>query len=86
MVISFDMYVPTRFVFGTGRLGELHQQKMSGKKAMLAISNGKSVYENGALERTQEQLKKAGISNRAIQWNRGESHQNSGYEWGKIRP
>lgn len=61
MVISFDMYVPTRFVFGTGRLGELHQQKMSGKKAMLAISNGKSVYENGALERTQEQLKKAGI-------------------------
>ncbi len=59
--MSFNMYVPTRFVFGNGRLSELHQQKMPGKKAILAISNGKSVRENGALDRTLEQLKKAGI-------------------------
>ncbi len=58
--MSFNMYVPTRFVFGNGRLDELHQQKMPGKKAILAISNGKSVRENGALDRTLEQLKKAG--------------------------
>lgn len=27
MPASFNMYVPTRFVFGNGRLNELHQQK-----------------------------------------------------------
>lgn len=57
----FNIYVPTRFVFGNGRLSELHRQKMPGKKAMVAISNGKSVRENGALDRTLEQLNKAGI-------------------------
>lgn len=57
----FNMYVPTRFVFGKGRLSELHQQKMPGKKAMIAISSGKSVRENGALSRTQEQLHLAGV-------------------------
>ncbi len=59
--MSFQLYVPTRFIFGNGRLDELHQQKMPGTKAMLVISNGKSVYKNGALSRTQEQLGKAGI-------------------------
>lgn len=59
--MSFNMYVPTRFVFGNGRLSELHQQNLPGKKAVLAISNGKSVRENGALDRTLEQLQKAGI-------------------------
>ena len=59
--MNFNMYVPTRFVFGNGRLSELHQQKLPGKKAMIAITNGKSVRENGALVRTEEQLKLAGI-------------------------
>lgn len=59
--MSFSMYVPTRFVFGNGRLNELHQQKLPGKKAMIVISNGKSVRENGALARTEEQLKLAGV-------------------------
>lgn len=57
----FNVYVPTRFIFGNGRLSELHKQKLPGKKAMLAISSGKSVRENGALSRTVEQLKLAGI-------------------------
>lgn len=57
----FNMYVPTRFIFGNGRLAELHQQKMPGKKAMLAISDGKSIRENGGLDRTQEQLRLAGV-------------------------
>jgi alcohol dehydrogenase len=59
--MSFNMYVPTRFVFGSGCLSKLHQQKIPGKKAMLLISNGKSVRENGALARTEEQLKLAGV-------------------------
>jgi alcohol dehydrogenase len=59
--MKFDMCVPTRFIFGTGRLGELHKQKLPGKKAMIAVSNGKSVRENGALLHTEEQLKLAGV-------------------------
>ena len=61
-MFRFNMYVPTRFVFGNGRLSELHQQKLPGKKAMVAISNGRSVRENGALDRTLEQLNKADIA------------------------
>lgn len=57
----FNMYVPTRFVFGNGRLNELHTQKLPGKKAMLAISNGKSMRENGTLARTEQELQKAGV-------------------------
>ncbi|HMM05910.1 MAG TPA: iron-containing alcohol dehydrogenase [Clostridiales bacterium] len=59
--MNFNMYVPTRLVFGNGRLSKLHQQDLPGRKAILAISNGKSVHENGALDRTIEQLNKAGI-------------------------
>lgn len=59
--MSFNMYVPTRFIFGSGRLNELHEQKLPGKKAMVVISNGKSTRENGSLDRTVEELSKAGI-------------------------
>ncbi|TDT63311.1 iron-containing alcohol dehydrogenase [Fonticella tunisiensis] len=58
--MGFNMYVPTRFIFGCGRLNELHEQKLPGKKAMIVISNGKSVKENGSLDRTKEQLRMAG--------------------------
>jgi len=57
----FNMYIPTRFVFGSGRLGELHTLNLPGKKALVAISSGRSVRDNGALARTQEQLKLAGV-------------------------
>lgn len=59
--MNFNMYIPTRFIFGNGRLDELHQQKLPGKKALLVISSGKSTKENGALDRTQNQLKMAGV-------------------------
>ncbi|MGO0904449.1 iron-containing alcohol dehydrogenase [Clostridioides difficile] len=59
--MNFNMYVPTRFIFGNGRLDELHQQKLPGNKALLVISSGKSTKENGALDRTQNQLKMAGV-------------------------
>jgi alcohol dehydrogenase len=55
------MYVPTRFIFGCGRLNELHKQKLPGKKAMVVISNGKSVKENGSLDRTLKELSKANV-------------------------
>ena len=55
------MHVPTRFIFGCGRLSELHEQKLPGKKAMVVISNGKSTKENGSLDRTIEELTRAGV-------------------------
>lgn len=59
--MSFEMYVPTRFLFGTGKLNELHKQNLPGKKAMVIITNGKSVRANGALERTLAELKAADV-------------------------
>ena len=60
--MSYDMYVPTRVLFGAGRLSELHSQAMPGKKAMVVISNGKSTRASGCLDRTLEQLRMAGAA------------------------
>lgn len=59
--MSFQLYVPTKTLFGAGKLGELGNQAMPGKKAMIVISNGKSTRENSYLQRTEIQLKKAGV-------------------------
>lgn len=59
--MSFNMYVPTRVLFGAGQLSNLHAQKMPGKKAMIVISKGKSAKANGYLTRTEEQLQLAGV-------------------------
>lgn len=59
--MSFQMYVPTRTLFGVGELNNLHSQKMPGKKAMIVISNGKSTRSNYYLDRTEEQLNMAGV-------------------------
>lgn len=60
--MSYMMYAPTRVLFGAGQLDHLHQQAMPGKKAMLVISAGRSVRENGTLARTEEQLHRAGAA------------------------
>ena len=59
--MSFQMYVPTRILFGENQLENLHTQQLPGKKALIVISNGKSTKENGSLAATEEQLKKAGV-------------------------
>ena len=38
--MNFDLFTPTRLLFGRGKLNELGDQKMPGKKALLLISNG----------------------------------------------
>lgn len=58
---NYQVYIPTRILFGAGELNNLSNQQMPGKKALLIVSNGKSVKENGALARTEEQLTKAGV-------------------------
>lgn len=65
--MGFQMYVPTRILFGAGELSHLHEQLnedkagFAGKKALIVISNGKSARENGSLLKTEEQLKAAGV-------------------------
>lgn len=54
--------VPTKWFFGKGTLKELGNLQLPGKKALLVISNGKSTKVNGYLDRTVEQLTKAGVS------------------------
>ena len=61
MNTNFDFYNPTHILFGSGKLDELGNQQMPGKKALLLISDGKSAKTSGALDRTQAQLEKAGV-------------------------
>lgn len=58
----FNMYVPTKILFGAGTLNELGKQQLPGKKAVIIISNGKSTRANGYLSRTEEQLAQAGVA------------------------
>ena len=53
---NFNYYIPTRLLFGKGKLNELHQQSLPGEKALIVISSGKSTRENGYLARVEEQL------------------------------
>lgn len=57
--MSYQFYVPTRTLFGAGMLKELHNQIMPGKKAMVVISNGKSMKETGTLDRVLKELAQA---------------------------
>ena len=57
----YNFFDPTRVLFGAGQLNHLHEQAMPGKKAMVVISNGKSTRENGALDRTMNELHQAGV-------------------------
>ena len=59
--LMYDMYVPTRVMFGVGMLNRLSEHPLPGKRALIVISNGKSTRANGYLARTEEQLHKAGV-------------------------
>lgn len=59
--MSFQMFVPTKALFGAGQLNHLHEQALPGKKALLVISNGKSTKVNGYLDRTEKELHTAGV-------------------------
>ena len=59
--MSFNMYVPTRILFGLGAVKKLHEQEFPGKKAVIVISNGKSTKENGYLDTVKSEMSKAGV-------------------------
>ena len=58
--MSFTVFIPTKWIFGTGALDELGKQTLPGKRALLVTSSGRSAKESGALDRVQAQLAQAG--------------------------
>ena len=60
-MMNFVFNNPTKLLFGVGKLGELHNEKLPGKKALLLLSKGQSVHKNGSYDKTVEELKKAGV-------------------------
>lgn len=59
---NFNFYMPTRVIFGCGKLKELSLQKMPGCKALIVMSNGTSAKKSKAFDICVEQLGKARIS------------------------
>jgi alcohol dehydrogenase len=59
--MSFNYYMPTRFVFGQGAIEKLHRQNLPGSKALIVISAGKSTRANGYLDKVTDQLDQAGV-------------------------
>ena len=60
-MMNFVFDNPTKLLFGTGKLSELHNEVLPGKKALLLTSVGKSYKTNGSFDKTVEQLKLAGV-------------------------
>ena len=60
--MRFDYYIPTKIIFGKGRLEELATEKLPGKKALIVITNGKSMKKFGYLERVEKYLAQNGAT------------------------
>ena len=59
--MSFNFYIPTRVLFGANILETLHEQDLPFKKALIVMTNGKSLIKYGYLDRLKAELKKANI-------------------------
>lgn len=59
--MKFDCYLPTKILFGAGRLNDLATAKLPGKKALIVISAGTSMRKYGYLERVQKLLAQQGV-------------------------
>ena len=57
----FPIYIPTQLFFGSGALDHIAEMPLPGKKALIVITNGRSVTATGYLDRLQAQLRKAGV-------------------------
>ena len=59
--MSYVWNLPTKVLFGAGKVQELCKESMPGKKALLVISNGKSAKKNGSLAAVEQGLTAAGV-------------------------
>ncbi len=59
--MNFDYYIPTKILFGAGKLNQLAEEKLPGTKALVVISCGTSMRKHGYLDRLLELLKTQNI-------------------------
>lgn len=60
--MNFNYFIPTRILFGAGTLEKLGSAQLPGKKALIVISAGKSMRQNGYLDRVTGLLEKQNVS------------------------
>lgn len=49
--MNFDYYIPTKILFGAGKLNQLAEEKLPGQKALVVLSCGTSMKKFGYLDR-----------------------------------
>lgn len=59
--MHFNYYIPTQILFGRGRVRELASCKLPGKKALIVITNGKSMRNLGYLDQIINYLKQNNV-------------------------
>lgn len=59
--MSFDYHIPTKILFGAGKLNQLAEEKLPGKKALIVMSNGGSMRKHGYLQRLKDLLTRQGV-------------------------
>lgn len=59
---SYTFFAQTRVLFGAGKLAELGDAPLPGRRALVVTTGGKSVKANGYLDRTLAELDRAGVS------------------------
>lgn len=59
--MNFNYYMPTKILFGPGKLNDLADENLPGKKALIIISAGTSMKKYGYLSRLEKILTKKGI-------------------------
>lgn len=59
--MNFNYCIPTKILFGAGKLNEIINEPLDFKKALIVITSGKSMRKFGYLERVQNLLKEKGI-------------------------
>lgn len=57
VMIEFDFDIPTKILFGPGKLDELKREKLPGKLALVILSSGCVMREKGYLDRLLDVLK-----------------------------
>lgn len=60
-MVNFNSYIPTRVIFGAGKLSELATLKLPGKKALICVTADKLMETLGIQERVLELLKQNGV-------------------------
>lgn len=59
--MHFDYHIPTKIIFGRGRLKELATEGLPGSKALIVITNGQSMKRLGYLNQVTQYLKENGV-------------------------